>query len=213
MHRVWLWVVAIVMPVWVQTASARPVSYPGGWTLITHHDSQQNSALVHYSPNAKNAFGARIRYDREQDFTFVGGQWNHLVKRWNKTDSQANIYARAGVGTALDDGNGRESDAALFLGVSGDWETRRYFISGAAEYWDTGRFGDFTNYHGRIGFAPYVAGTGALHTWFMLEGQNRPENIDTTRVTALVRFFKGPHLLEVGIDDDGDPLFHYTHRF
>lgn len=204
-----------------RAAQARPVSYPDAWTVMLRNDAYQNSAHVHYTFGTRHSLGLRVRYDREGDFVFTGAQLNRLVKRWNKRDSQANIYGRFALGVAADDVDRaemrvkRRDDAALFLGLSGDWETRRYFVSGAAEYWDNGRFGDFTSFHSRLGIAPYVANTGALHTWIMVEGHHRPEGRDRDKAgaSALLRFFKGPSLLEIGIDDQGAPLLNYIHRF
>ncbi len=200
-------------------AQARPVSYPEGWTLMIRNDADQNSTHVHYTFDTRHSFGVRARYDREGDFVFTGAQLNRLMKRRNTRDSQANIYARIGAGIVADDKDAselrpeRDNDSALFLGLSADWETRKYFVSGAAEYWDNGRFGETSSLHSRAGFAPYVANTGALHTWLMAEGHYRPQSPKKTGVSALVRFFKGPALLELGVDDDGAPLLNYIHRY
>ncbi len=205
--------------VFPNVASARPVSYPDAWTVMLRNDTDQNSAHIHYTLDRKHSLGLRLRYDREGDFTFTGAQLNRLLKRWNKPDSQANLYGRIAVGQVFDNLDDaelrlkREGDEALFLGLSGDWETRRYFASAEAQYWDNGRFGDYSSYHGRLGIAPYVANTGALHTWIMIEGHHRPESRDKVGASALLRFFKGPGLLEVGIDDQGEPLLNYIHRF
>lgn len=200
-------------------AHARPVSYPDAWTVMLRNDSDQNSAHVHYTVDTQHSIGLRLRYDREGDFTFTGAQLNRLVKRWNKPDSQANLYARIGLGQVSDNLDSselrlkRDNDEALFLGVSADWETRRYFVSAAAEHWDNGRFGEFLSYHSRLGIAPYVANTGALHSWVMIEGHHRPESRDKVGASAILRFFKGPSLVEIGVDDRGEPLLNYIHRF
>ncbi len=208
-----------IMAILTGTAQARPVSYPDAWTVMLKNDDSQNSAHIHYTLDTQHSLGLRLRYDREGDFTFTGAQLNRLVKRWNKPDSQANLYGRIGVGQISDNLDSsemrlkRESDEGLFLGISGDWETRRYFVSAAAEHWESGRFGEYSSFHSRLGIAPYVANTGALHTWIMVEGHHRPESQDKMAATALLRFFKGPSLLEVGIDDQGEPLLNYIHRF
>ena len=200
-------------------AEARPVSYPDAWTVMLRNDADQNSAHIHYTFDTQHSLGLRLRYDRDGDFTFTGAQLNRLIKRWNKVDSQANVYGRIGLGVVSDNLDSselrskREADEALFLGVSADWETRRYFVSAAAEHWDNGQFGEFSSFHSRVGIAPYIANTGALHTWLMVEGHHRPESRDKVGGTALVRFFKGPGLLELGIDDKGAPLVNYIHRF
>ncbi len=200
-------------------AEARPVSYPDAWTVMLRNDVNQNSAHIHYTLDTQHSVGLRLRYDREDDFVFTGAQLNRLIKRWNKVDSQANLYGRIAIGQVSDNLDDvemrlkRESDEGLFFGVSGDWETRRYFVSAAAEHWDNGRFGEFSEFHGRLGIAPYVANTGALHTWIMVEGHHRPESRNKVGASALLRFFKGPSLLEVGVDDTGEPLLNYIHRF
>lgn len=200
-------------------AQARPVSYPDAWTVMLRNDSDQNSAHVHYTLDTQHSIGLRLRYDREGDFTFTGAQLNRLVKRWNKPDSQANLYARIGLGQVSDNLDSselrlkRDKDEALFLGVSADWETRRYFVSAAAEHWDNGRFGEFSSFHSRLGIAPYVANTGALHSWIMIEGHHRPESADKVGASAILRFFKGQSLVEIGVDDRGEPLLNYIHRF
>ena len=186
---------------------------------MLRNDAVQNSAHIHYTFDTQHSIGLRVRYDRDADLVFTGAQLNRLIKRWNKPDSQANIYGRVAIGQVNDEHDEAElrskrgSDAALFLGVSGDWETRKYFISGAAEHWDYGRFGSSTIYHARAGFAPYVANTGALHTWLMTDVRHRPNANDPLTAIALARFFKGPGLLEVGIDTQGQPLLSYVHRF
>ena len=210
---IYLSLLCLSLPV---TTEARPVSYPDGWTLNLRNDRIQNSALAHYTLDTEHAIGARLRYDRDGDFIFVGAQLNRLIKRWNRPSSQANIYGRIALGKVFDDASGplkRDDDEALFLGVSGDWETRRYFASVTAEHWENGRFGEFSNFHARLGIAPYVANTGAIHTWLMVEGYNRPESRDKTGAIAIIRFFKGPALVELGIDDQSEALLNYIHRF
>lgn len=218
MFRNWFYIALLSMVTMVPAtiAEARPVSYPDAWTLMIKNDRYNNSLHAHYTFDTKHSIGARIRYDRRDDFVFTGAQLNRLIKRWNKPDSQANVYGRIALGAVFDEASGplkREDDLGLFLGASADWETRRYFVSASAEHWDNGRYGDFSTFHGRLGIAPYVANTGALHTWFMVEGHHRPEDEDALGATALIRFFKGPSLLEVGVDDTGEPMLNYIHRF
>lgn len=197
-------------------AQARPVSYPDAWTLMLRNNAYQNSAHVHYTFDTKHSLGLRARYDRGGEFLYTGAQLNRLIKRRNTRDSQANLYGRIGAGLVSDNsgaGPKRDNDAAFFAGVSADWETRQYFISGAAEHWDNGRFGRQSSVHSRLGFAPYVANTGALHTWFMVEGHYRPDDDKETGASAILRLFKGPALFELGVDDQGQPLLNYIHRY
>lgn len=72
---------------------ARPVSYKGGLTFSTTNDGDSDAALFHYSFRNDSSIGWRNEYFRERKWLFSGAQWNVLVKRWNNTGSQANIYS------------------------------------------------------------------------------------------------------------------------
>ena len=207
------WLATLPLLLVASVADARPVSYPDGWTLMLRNDQFNNSAHFHYTTDIRHSVGARLVYNRDRDFVFAGPQVNRLFKRWNNPNSQANWYGRVAVGGAFDEGSDRRDDEALFLGTSIDWENRRWFTEAAVEYWDAGAYGDWSVWHGRLGVAPYIANTGALHTWFMVEVHNRPEDDDPEGVTGLVRFFKGESLLELGIDDDGEAMVNFIQRF
>ena len=59
-----------------------------------------------------------------------------------------------------------------------DWETRKYFTSYAANFIKSESVDSTFMQKTRLGFAPYIAGYGALHTWLMYELQNMPEYDD-----------------------------------
>ena len=104
-------------------ADARPVSYPDAWTLMIKNDRYDNSIHAHYTFDTIHSIGARIKYDRDDDYVLTGAQVNRLIKRWNKLDSQANIYGRIALGAAFDETSGplkRKDDLGLFLGASAD---------------------------------------------------------------------------------------------
>ena len=63
---------------------ARPVSYPGGWTLMTMNDGDKNSVHVHYSPTAKTSIGYKFEYWPDKELNLHALQINKLLKRWNK---------------------------------------------------------------------------------------------------------------------------------
>lgn len=214
------WQLSISFFLWLtmaMAAQARPVSYPGGWTLMIRNSADQNSLHAHYTLDKDHSIGLRVRKDRDADALFIGPQAVRLIKRWNKPDSQANIYGRAAIGLVTDISDSplpaRADDIGAFIGVSADWETRRYFTAARFEHWQQGRFGNRSLYHARLGVAPYVANTGALHTWIMVEGHYRPKTDNELGATALLRFFKGPGLLELGIDTQKQPVVNYIHRF
>lgn len=179
-------------------AEARPVSYEGGWTLIAEHDRASTTGLVHYTPHFEWSVGLRTEWMRDEDLVFTGIQATHLVRRWFEPDSQANIYGFAGVGRAEGvDTNPRGAEAAGFVGLMGDWETRRWFVSYETRLSDFGEGWDAMQ-AARLGWAPYEGDFGDLHTWIMVEIDQRPERDQPVTATPLLRFFKGHALLEVG---------------
>ena len=196
-------------------AHARPVSYPGGVTLITENSGDRYAGLVHYSPTARYALGYRAEYWREDDFYLHSLQVNNLLQRWNTKNSQANLYLKSGLGLATTDRGAFDSerDLAGFTGLAADWETRRYYVSYANRYTEAGDIADNFRQTARLGVAPYIAEYGDLHTWLMLEVRHAPESEDKVTVTPLVRIFKGTHLVEGGISDQGDVLFNWTIRY
>ena len=197
------------------TAYGRPVSYQGGWTAIEETDRQSSALWVHYTVNPWLSLGYRGEWDRQRDVVFQGVQATALAKRWYGEYYQANLYGFAGLGAAYGvDEVETGTRPAAFAGVLADWETRRWFASYKARGFEAGEVVSTFAHAGRLGVAPYVADTGALHTWLMVEIDHRPDNPEPIGVTPLVRLFKGAMLLEAGwsvLDDE--PLFTFTYRF
>ncbi len=196
-------------------ATARPVSYEGGWTLIEETDRQGTSLWVHYTLNPELSLGLRSEWDRQNDVVLNTVQATWLVNRWFGENYQANVYAFGGAGLANGVGNNpADPGPAAYAGVFADWETRRWFTSYQARYSDGTTVNDQFMQAGRMGFAPYVANTGAIHTWLMVEVDHRPDNPEELGITPLVRLFKGGALLELGwsVTDD-QPLVNFTYRF
>lgn len=206
---------ASIMLMFCATAAARPVSYAGGWTLIETSNRASSSGLLHYTVNYHVSVGARYEWQRGSDTRFTALQPTFLAKRWFGRDYQANLYFFGGIGTAEHKSGGIEnSETAKFAGVMADWETRTLFISYEGRRIDIGQLGNQTMHAARVGWAPYEGDTGALHTWLMLEVDRREHLDKGTSVTPLLRFFKGPALLEVGYNlSDPSPLFNFTYRF
>lgn len=177
-------------------ASARPVSYPGGWTVMQRNTGDFSSLHLHYSPTFQDSIGGYVEQNWADDYTFAGAQYNRLVRRWNEPGSQANLYLNLGAGYA-ESFDGSEQDLAGFAGFAADWETRRFFLSYQARAYDLG-FDQSARQAARAGVAPYVGDFGDLHTWLMLEVENVPEAETPVTVTPLVRFFYGVQLVEIG---------------
>lgn len=212
MQRLFL---SIVLFVFSLNAYSRPVSYPEGWTFMSMNDGDRYSAHIHYSPTAFYSFGYKGEYWRGEDFQIHAVQLNNLIKRWNKRHSQANFYLKSGAGIALSDKGQFDSqvDPVFYSGIAADWETRRYFVSYENRVTTSTDITDNFRQKARIGVSPYIAEFGGLHTWFMLEARYAPEEEDEIVVTPLLRFFKGPGLLETGFSSNGKASFNFIYRF
>ncbi len=189
----------------IPIAEARPVSYPGGWTAMQMNNGDMSSLHLHYSFTAQDSVGLYRESNWANDWHFTGVQYNRLVKRWNTPNSQANLYLKLGAGQADPFDSDIGTDAAGFVGIGADWETRRWFVSYEGRAYDLG-FDQDARQAARIGFAPYEGDYGDLHTWLMLQVENQPEAETPTVVTPLVRFFYDVQLLEIGYTPESDEL-------
>ncbi len=92
--------IAIIVIALMQSPAtlARPVSYPGGWTVMQMHNRANTSVHLHYSPSARHSVGVRGFHIRDKN-AFAGAlQVNVLLKRVNNRESQANLYFKGGGG-------------------------------------------------------------------------------------------------------------------
>lgn len=203
--RFWIVIPFLVLSL---TAEARPVSYPGGWTLIAQNDRYENSALLHYTVTPRWSVGYRAAYDRDTRAMFNGIQVNNLLRRWNNPDSQANIYLKSAAGLT-------EGDVEGFTGLQADWENRRVMVSyeNRISFSPNEMRRDYQQEAG-FGIAPYVAEFGAFHTWAMLHLVHMPEANDPVQVQPMLRFFKGTVLVEAGYNVTIDkPVLNAMIRF
>ena len=196
------------------TALARPISYPEGWTVMQMNNWERSHIHGHYSPNIKNSIGVVLSNDNRSDRYDANLQWNHLIGRRNTKHSQANLYLKTQAGLAFE-GDKKEPHASI--GVAGDWETRRYFVSYEMMGTHTNRL-DERSFHqnARIGIAPYLADYGSIHSWIMLQVEHHPEEIapdDQVIFTPIIRVFKGDYLSEFGVNTNGDAMFNWIVRF
>lgn len=192
--------------------NARPVSYPGGSTMMLQDTDVYRSLHLHYTPKISHSYGYRYEQWKNKNISSHLLQRNDLLKRWNRRDSQANLYLKTAVGvTTLDDNDANYQPSGV-IGVAGDWETRRYFTSFESRYTDPRVVDDFFRQTARIGIAPYLGDYGDLHTWIMFEVKHRPDLSKSINRTLIVRLFKGVQLFEIGINDTEELSLTYVLR-
>lgn len=193
-----------------EDAPARPISYPGGWQVMPMSDAMEQGVHINYSPSFKYSVGVVSEYMREDEYSMHTFELNTLPWRLNNENSQANVYLKFGVGVAEDD---KEVRPAMWTAFAADWEDRRYFTSYEARFINAVDIEQTAHQSARVGIAPYVAEFGSLHTWLMLQVDHHPSEEDNFEVTPLVRFFKGPTLMEIGYGSNRNLLFNVTYVF
>ena len=65
----------------------------------------------------------------------------------------------------------------------------------------------------RVGFTPYIANYGQIHTWLLYELNYTSDSEKNLKSAAILRFFKSTNLFEVGLDEDKTALLNYIKRF
>ncbi len=202
--------ICAILLVFPTAAQARPVSWPGGWMVMLMNDTVSNGAQINYTVTPKYALGVQHEYFREEKFNTDVATLDILLKRWNSTNSQANLYLKSGAGVAYGSGN---TDPAAFTGMEIDWENRRFFTLYENRFFWADDQDKFVKHKARIGVAPYEGDYGDLHTWLMLQADYDAGTDDTFSLTPLVRLFKGTTLIEAGYNLDGGVLFNFTKQF
>ncbi len=215
MHKLLLSLFIFVTIFLTNTVQTRPISYPGGWTLMIMNDFNRHSVHAHYSPSASYSVGYRGEYWRQKEWQFHGIQFNYLIKRLNTSKSQANFYLKNAAGLASSDYKNFESkiEPSVFSGISLDWEDRQYYVSYENRLNYSPTIDKFFLQKARIGFAPYIGKYGDLHTWFMFQVENMSISKNNIIYTPMLRLFKGDYLVEAGLSNDRDFMFNFIKRF
>ena len=182
---------------------------------MSYNDYFRNTLLTHYSPTSKTSYGHMIQYWQSREYWINAFNVNYLAKRVNKKHSQANFYLKGGLGllnTSYEEYNNK-NELVSYGEFAFDWETRRYFTSYAANFMKSESVDSTFMQKTRLGFAPYIAGYGALHTWLMYELHNMPEYDDALISNFVLRLFKSTNLLELGIDQNKNTTINFIKRF
>ena len=191
---------------------ARPVSYPDAWTVINSIAPQTSNDLwVHYTLNAKESLGVDISYFPRYGTGKYATKYTGLLKRWNKLESQSNIYSSvsSGLGT-------RGDKNYFFLGNEWrmDWENRKFLIASSFLFYS---FYDLFNYWSgtlRLGLALNRVNYEQIHAWFILALRRQEsslyaniQEIDPFGLNnegawswhPIIRFYRLSYLIEIGL--------------
>jgi hypothetical protein len=192
-------------------AVPRPVSWPGGVTLIQEWDPMLGSLLVHYTPSRHYSLGGRLVRMREGEWTLAAPQATWLVRRWNDPGAQANLYVSGAVGGGWRDG--RPPRPAGFAEIQADWENRRVMLMGMARVTHADGIETTDMQMGRIGWAPYAGDYGDVHFWLFGQVMRDSGSRDGIQPALVARIFYRTMLVEAGVTDRGGLILNSTFRF
>jgi hypothetical protein len=182
--------------------SAHPVTWKGGKALMVQQDSLSSSLIGHYSVGPAWSLGGRLQVFQPDDEPFIIGQSNWLLKRWNDTSAQGNLFLLSGIGASTKRDN---NQGILHIGVQADWETREIYTYSLLNYYQTDV--GLLTYRGRVGVAPYVADFEDIHTWLIAQVDYANRNgHETLSVMPVIRLFQDNILVEFGSDFSGHTL-------
>lgn len=191
------------------------VTYQGGYMFTAENQSDSVAWQLAYSPRPFLAVGVEYMFDRMNGATQARetllARSNYLLKRWNESDSQANIYLFGGLGGVRVSSSNK---MAWLAGAETDWESRIFYLSLRGQMVDASqlaaqRFGQL-----RIGMAPYLTDFESLHSWFIVQAQYWPDALDEKlRVGPILRFYLKNVLWELGVSARGSWTFNTMIHF
>ena len=98
-----------------------------------------------------------------------------------------------------------------FIGVHGDWETRRWFVGFGYKKVSN----DIIEYDDKflqLGVAPYLGEYGDFHTWIMVKSKKN-DLLESWSTLPVLKFFKGNFLIEFGYNNKTEWDSHMMYRF
>jgi hypothetical protein len=191
--------------------AARPVSWPGGTTLLQEFNADEASLHLHYTPSRHWSVGPRALRTRAEDRTLAGIQATWLVRRWNMPGAQANLYLSGLAGADWIDGGETRPGGAVQ--VQGDWENRRLMVMGMARLNAAGGRGTDDMQLLRAGFAPHAGDYGDVHFWLFGQVRRMPSAANRVEPAFVARLFYRTALVEAGVTGRGGLVLNSQFRF
>jgi hypothetical protein len=218
-----------------QTVLARPIVFARSTTVMAEfREGAMGEAQVFYAPTYNWSFGlGHLELDSgdmDVRHSVTYARANLLAKRWNRENSQANVFLWGGVGQARvggywvlpvapgappsehDHGGQPAAEPYYWPGAqeiawnSGgqiDFETRRFYSSLKSDYYWSRAFIHRTDTL-QLGVALNNHDVNTLATWLIVSGRNYYGNMhEGQELALLLRFFKKRVWLEAGVNLDG----------
>lgn len=189
-------------------ASAKPIAFSDGWTFMHERDSERIETDLFYAPTHWFSFGPAVFIARADDgasrreANLVHA--NFLVKRWNLSEAQGNIFASYGLGktkTVFKSGRRVSLDeTAHHAVIQGDFETRQFYSSLKLDAHRSNSFLDRVD-TAQIGASPYAHDYDDLAVWFVGQVKRYRGLNAKTEAGAFIRLFRKNIWVELGVTE------------
>lgn len=166
-------------------------------------DNLKESVYYHYSPSYKYSLGLEWLKDKVENENYAYFRYTHLMNRKNTKNSQRNLYFQSGISSKGLNKN--------FIGMHGDWETRRVFVGFGLKHVQAD-VKDYTEEYIQLGMAPYLGDYGDLHTWILIKTKRNSLTNEWNSYPVL-KLFKGNFMVELGYDENDEWDAHLMYRF
>ena len=197
------------------SAYAGPMGFKGSTMAMGDFSANWQEAWVNYAVTPRDAFGAGVVAMRSDDkkLTRNFGEltYTRLLHRINGEHSQANFWLVGGAGQVT--GNDfAGSKTMLAPGVSADFETTRFYVSGSARlYRAPGVNHDFVS--ARTGFSFYEVDYDETQPWLIVEARRMRGLSDKTEITPMLRLIHNRYFLEFGVNNMKRGRFNFMYIF
>ena len=181
----------ILLAIFLSLLQAHPVVFKGG-KVIWLIDSPDITEIRFGKTFTKKFYsGVRLFNDKYGDQSYIASNNNLLVKRWNASSYQANIYALSSIGLNID------SEKSMYhIGLHADWENRRFMVMHMIEY---SSFNESIKNSIRLGFTPKITDYKGTAVWLIGQYTNYSFDDNNNEILMpVIRILKRNYLVEFG---------------
>jgi hypothetical protein len=196
-------------------AHAGPMGFKDSTMAMGDLSPNWREAWVNHALTPRDAVGVGGVYMRSDDKKltreFAELTYTRLLHRINGEHSQANFWFVGGAGhlRGNDFGGGK---TMLAPGVSADYETTRFYVSGSVRlYRATGINHDFASV--RTGFSFYEVDYDETQPWLIVEARRMRGLSEKTEITPMLRLIHSRYFVEFGINNMKQGRFNFMYIF
>ena len=176
-------------------ANAHPVAYQGSTGLMGYYSAGMTDLEINHSLRYWFAPAVQMLRFKEGASSpdYFLGKLNFLLFRKNAESYQGNIYVHGGAGYSR-----LQRGSVYHAGFTADVENRRLYSLVEWNILQNSQSTEQRWWKARAGFAPYLADFEGIHSWFILEVNQKSSGNTKVEIVPTLRFFYQNLLWEIG---------------